>query len=352
MKSVANGEEYQGTISLRLKESLSTDAEELGPVLKRGLSSSNDESSHQLTKVSTKQSQDSYSISPKLLAKDPLQSTVSTQVDSFLMFHKDSVRSHGEETQDMRLEKKNSLSMINNNQLNQENTEDFLNFSPTTIQDLLEDSKTARSPLPRTLCLSSTRVNKTNRYSFSFAEELTFKTQANFVKQLNLLRNNRRNTRSGVWKKYETPQSKGYDHYKGVLDKNFEKSKNLDESQFSYHPEISPMSKKKKPQTPHQMTYEPIKKKQEKIKALRKELMNKANKEYTFAPGLMEDPYNKVDSKLKLKDELNTYLKRVKKEKAEKERKRRIYKGMREIEELAECTHVPKINKDFEVYRK
>jgi len=352
MKPAVNEEEYQGTISLRLKESLSTEAEEFGPVIKRDLSSRNDESSYQLTKVSTKPSQDSCYMSPKLLAKSPPQSIAFTQVDSFLIFHKDSVKPHGEETKDMRLRKKNLSFTVNNNQLSQENTEDFLNLSPSTIQGLLEDSEVTKSPLPRTLCLSSTRPNRTSKYSFSFPDEVTFKTQANFVKQLNLLHNNRRNIRASLWQKCETSQLKGYDHYKEVLDKNLEKSKNLDESQFSYHPEISPMSKKKKPKTPHQMTYEAIKKKQEKIKALRKELMDKANKEYTFAPGLIEDPYSKVDSKLKLKDELNTYLKRVKREKAEKERKRRISKGMREIEELAKCTHIPKINKDFRIYRK
>jgi ATP-dependent Lon protease len=339
MKSASNEEECQ-------RELLSSDAEEFGLVIKRDLDSQNGKSGHRSTRTSTKLSQDGYYSTSELLIKDPYQSAVFTQADSFLPSHKDFIKLQEEERQSMNLGGKNSLSIVINIQ---QNTEDFSNSSPSTIRGPLENSKVIESPRPKTLCFPSTRLDRT---AFASADETNFKNQSNFNKQLSLFRKNERNTKRSLWQKCGTPQVRSYDHYKEILDRNFERSRNLDDSQFSYHPEILSKSKKKKPQTPHQMSYEPIKKKQEKIKALRKELMDKANKEYTFAPELMEDAYNRVDSRLKLKNELGTYLERVRKDRIEKEIKQRVHKEMREIEELTECTHTPKTNKCFGRYRK
>jgi len=194
------------------------------------------------------------------------------------------------------------------------------------------------------------RLANTTKHSLVLtpAEDLNFNSQIGLVKPTSSFYNKSgsqtsKRERAGSSHVY-TPQVKSNSYYKEVTDKSFKKGI-LDKSQFSHQPEILLVSKQRKPMTPHEMTYEPTKKKQEKLKSMRKEMMEKANKEYTFAPGLRVDAYNKVNSKLMLKDGMSTYLERIKKENEEKAKKRRLYKEIREIEEMQQCTHTPKINK-------
>eukprot|EP00826_Nyctotherus_ovalis_P013959 TRINITY_DN13841_c0_g1_i19.p1 TRINITY_DN13841_c0_g1~~TRINITY_DN13841_c0_g1_i19.p1 ORF type:complete len:423 (+),score=111.90 TRINITY_DN13841_c0_g1_i19:74-1342(+) len=209
--------------------------------------------------------------------------------------------------------------------------------------NLSSPSAQKRLLIPPHIKLAKSRTRK-NISAIVSADEASFISQAADTQKPSLF--SKRwgcETTGASSRKMSVCEGQGNSYYKEVMDKNFRKQQM--ESQFSHHPEILSVSKQKRPQSFDEMCYEPVKKKQEKLKALRKEMMEKSNKEHTFTPELIVDAYGHVDSKLKLKDGVNTYLERVKKLRQEKERKQELSKQMREIEELAECTHAPKINR-------
>lgn len=211
-------------------------------------------------------------------------------------------------------------------------------FHPRVTSNLSSSTNTKQNK-PRT---HKNSVGSISEISFSGQEKSLGKELSSFHKKESGCETER-NLKQESKFYCNTPQTKGRDYYKEVMNKNFKRQ--LDESQFSYHPEILPVSKQRKPQTLNELCYEPIKTKQENIKALRKELMEKVNKEYTFTPVLRADAYSKVGSKLRLKDGINSYLQRIAQTRREKEIKQRVHKELKEIEELIECTHIPKINR-------
>lgn len=209
--------------------------------------------------------------------------------------------------------------------------------------NLSSPSAQKRLLIPPHIKLAKSRTRK-NVSAIVSADEASFISQTTDAQKPSLF--SKRwgcETTGASSRKMSACEGQGNSYYKEVMDKNFRKRQM--ESQFTHHPEILPASKQRRPQSFDEMCYEPVKKKQEKLKALRKEIMEKSNKEHTFTPELMADAYSHVDSKLKLKDGVNTYLEREKKRRQEKQRRQELSKQMREIEELAECTHAPKINR-------
>eukprot|EP00826_Nyctotherus_ovalis_P053893 TRINITY_DN7034_c0_g1_i5.p1 TRINITY_DN7034_c0_g1~~TRINITY_DN7034_c0_g1_i5.p1 ORF type:complete len:427 (-),score=112.76 TRINITY_DN7034_c0_g1_i5:162-1442(-) len=317
--------------------------------------------------------------------KDSLHSFTLAPTLKFLGSHKDSMNLQRKEGKSGFHPKNNGSVLVTNSRLAKQtpifqssrHTDNFC--SPAnTIKGLLSEEDIENASYPRVIgvgqspgsrscvrfspCISTGR-NASHKSSLASADERSFKTQVKLAQVSSFYKGNRSYATSRVAspkKKphncYNTPRMKGYEYYREIMDRNFRRThtqalSHLEESQFSYHPEILPASKKLKPQTPHEMSYEPTKKKQEKVKVMRKEIMDRANKEYTFAPGLQVDAYNKVSSKLRLKDEMNTYLERVRKENAEKARNQKLCREMRELEELAECTHTPKTNRKSAKYK-
>lgn len=359
LRSAPNEQELndKGPIFIKLKEFTSQDTEDFATVIKRDLNSLK---TNTLDKDHIKSDKELDHTSSELitrpsLAKDSLKSTVFTQSPQF---NGDSMKSQ-EERKSMYLNSTDSIFVVTNRQDNETLVQECgdLNDSPgRSIKGLMNKSrqtiyaKTAASESP--LTKYSSPCTKFAAKS-SFMDEAVFKDQANFAKHISLF--NRRGGKTSSWKRLSNTYDqkvKGFEYYKEVLDKNSERMKDVDESMFSYSPDILPMSKKRKPLTPYEMSYQPIQRKQDKIKAMRKEIMKKANKEFTFAPGLTMDAYSKIDSKLKLKNEINTYLERIHKNNQEKLRQQKVYKEVRAIEELIECTHKPKINKRITKYKK
>eukprot|EP00826_Nyctotherus_ovalis_P051426 TRINITY_DN6425_c0_g1_i13.p1 TRINITY_DN6425_c0_g1~~TRINITY_DN6425_c0_g1_i13.p1 ORF type:complete len:447 (-),score=137.45 TRINITY_DN6425_c0_g1_i13:158-1498(-) len=330
--------------------------------------------------------------------KSPLQSASLADTLQLLSCHKDSIKSQGKEVKKGNYHSKsngtNPLSIgkqptqANSQRPKHKDTsaedkkspkaskqkrmDDFLHSSTSSVKGLIGEEDIECTFRPRILadsnalphaqqCVGYSSYARPNRLRTCKSgavqgDEKTFKSQAesavgksSFCRKTGCETSKKSSeTRKGSnWCK--TPQGKGNSYREG-LDKNLRKEqievlRSLGESQFSHQPEILPVSKQRKPSTPYEMSYEPVRRKQEKIKAIRKEMLDKANKEYTFAPGLEVDAYTNVDSKLKLKGGMNTYLERVKKDNEEKTRRQKLYKEMKEIEEMLECTHTPKINK-------
>lgn len=283
--------------------------------------------------------------------KNSLQSGTRKQLPQCLIFHSELKKSQGKGTKPRNgLPPRNtgSASFRSTGYTTQDEwteqrektkqSKDFT-FHPRVISNL-SSATYVKQDKPKT---HKNSVGSIGEMSFSGQDKLLHKERSSFHKNQSGCEGEK--TLKQLGKFYcSTPQMKGRDYYKKVIDKNFKKQQ-LDESQFSYHPEILPVSKQRRPQTLDELCYGPIKKKEEDVKALRKECMEKANKECTFAPLLREDGYNNVNSKLKLKEGMNTYLQRMAQNRQKKEIKQRIYKELKEIEELTECTHTPKINR-------
>eukprot|EP00826_Nyctotherus_ovalis_P020576 TRINITY_DN16479_c0_g1_i10.p1 TRINITY_DN16479_c0_g1~~TRINITY_DN16479_c0_g1_i10.p1 ORF type:complete len:384 (-),score=124.53 TRINITY_DN16479_c0_g1_i10:60-1211(-) len=117
------------------------------------------------------------------------------------------------------------------------------------------------------------------------------------------------------------------------------------ESGFTFRPEILAASRRLSPRSYEEMSSCPGMQKEQKVKRLRKELLQKEADKFTFQPKLCSPPFP-AQSKLQLLDNLEGYLDRVSKNQSGelKEKKRKTYKELREVEEVEECTHAPKIN--------
>lgn len=128
----------------------------------------------------------------------------------------------------------------------------------------------------------------------------------------------------------------------GRQDRSPEKSTEY-ESTFTFQPEILAVSKERPGKSLEEMSVTPYVQREEKVKKLRKELMQKEAKEFTFHPLLNPSPFP-VESKLQLHNNLATYLERVSKNEESKKNMRKLHKEIEEAQEVEECTYVPKIN--------
>jgi hypothetical protein len=364
--------------SSRLEQSLSKESvppyEEFASLIKRDMESGT--SIKRLAKPNQPLSVCSASpqerMSPSALQSGPL-----TKPPLFLSSHKNSMKSQGEKRK-----KRSSFYPKGNGSMSQKsiekyktergqdkalklkNIEDFMQSPANSMKGLLSESELECTFHPKVKgdvtespyiqkYLSSSPYERLSRLKScknpkNAKRELSLKSQGSISKQeLSSFYKGQK----GCAKSMNSPRKSSdvsyisqANYYKEAINNNF-KRQQLEDSQYSYKPDILPISKQKKPHTVNELCYEPIKKKQEKLKELRKEILNKTNKEYTFVPQLRADGYDNISSKLKLKDGMKNYLDRVRKSNEEKTIKQKLWKEMKEIEEMIECTHKPKINK-------
>ena len=135
------------------------------------------------------------------------------------------------------------------------------------------------------------------------------------------------------------------ERYMDSLSKGSTTIRNELDDEFTFHPEILPVSKMIPPKSCDEMCYDPKSAKENNIKKLRKELLEKEAEKFSFQPELDTGMYPDIESKLGLQTNLNTYIERLTKDEESKQNLIKIRQEVKEKEELSECTHTPAINK-------
>ena len=98
--------------------------------------------------------------------------------------------------------------------------------------------------------------------------------------------------------------------------------------------------------TVNKLIYEPIKRKQAKIEAIKQEFDRSEFLAHTFIPTLYKpNKYLNVQSKLNLHDTTEAYIERLKMKDEEKIKMTERMKMEKELKDQIECTYKPKINK-------
>ena len=117
------------------------------------------------------------------------------------------------------------------------------------------------------------------------------------------------------------------------------------EKECSFKPNILSISKNIKTRGFNELSYASILRKEASVNRIKKKIGDQEAKECPFHPNIEYGLYTNVNSKLKLRDDLNTLTKRIEIENAKKTNIRKLHKKHEEDMELRECTHAPKINK-------
>eukprot|EP01022_Parablepharisma_sp_SALTPOND_P008551 TRINITY_DN136273_c0_g1_i1.p2 TRINITY_DN136273_c0_g1~~TRINITY_DN136273_c0_g1_i1.p2 ORF type:complete len:441 (+),score=62.58 TRINITY_DN136273_c0_g1_i1:1705-3027(+) len=116
------------------------------------------------------------------------------------------------------------------------------------------------------------------------------------------------------------------------------------QSEYTFHPEILPQSKNLKRKTASEMSYGPLVMKEMKLNDLKQGFEERERLKCTFTPVMHESKkYGMAQSKLQLKENMETYLERVSLIKKQKETEAAIQKQKKEYKEVVECTYHPKI---------
>jgi len=121
---------------------------------------------------------------------------------------------------------------------------------------------------------------------------------------------------------------------------------------YTFRPEINPVSKSIKQKSYDEMCYGPVVQKEMKIEKIKQNIAQKESKACSFRPTLNEKKkFEAVQSKLQLRDNIDTYLERVQLQKMKQENQAKIIQQKKEYEEIMQCTYAPKIN-DLPYYMK
>ena len=113
--------------------------------------------------------------------------------------------------------------------------------------------------------------------------------------------------------------------------------------EYTFQPDILPVSKGLKPKNYDELSYSSTVQKEVKLEQLKKTIADLEAQVCTFKPELDNKKYASVQSKLKLKDGIDTYVDRVQMQREKQEALSKIYHQSKEQEEIAHCTHAPKI---------
>ena len=118
----------------------------------------------------------------------------------------------------------------------------------------------------------------------------------------------------------------------------------IDQDECTFEPKILPQSKVMRSKTADEMTYGPLVMKEIRVNEMKKGLEQREQAKCTFAPVIYETKkYAGQQSKLQLKENMSTYLKRVSLIQEKKATVAAIQRKEREYKEVIECTHQPKI---------
>ena len=120
----------------------------------------------------------------------------------------------------------------------------------------------------------------------------------------------------------------------------------LDSDEYTFQPRILDSAKTLKVKGADEMCYGPVIHKEQKIQQMKSYLGAKEDRNLTFKPKLItknNKQLEKVKSRLQIKENLSTYIERMNLLKQRRETATLISQKQREIEDLEECTHHPKI---------
>ena len=115
--------------------------------------------------------------------------------------------------------------------------------------------------------------------------------------------------------------------------------------EYKFKPNILPQSKRMHPKNIEEMVYGEIVKRQKSIEKLRNSIENEEKHQCPFKPVIINNKHINSRSKLQLKDNLKTFVKRMNMENIKKQNIKEIEKEILEFKETKECTYEPKINK-------
>ncbi len=122
-------------------------------------------------------------------------------------------------------------------------------------------------------------------------------------------------------------------------------SEDLFHKEYTFQPKILPASRGLRTKTVEEMSYAPVVQREVKLEQLKKNLAVTEAGRCPFRPNVCPPKkYAVVPSKLQLRDNIDTYMERVKLQEERKDNMARLYRQQKEYGEAVECTHKPRIN--------
>ena len=113
---------------------------------------------------------------------------------------------------------------------------------------------------------------------------------------------------------------------------------NNEDKECTFKPKILPISKKLSTKTYEEMSTKPKILKEKKTEILMKELLKKEAEKYTFYPEMDIGMHQEIESKLKLKYDLKTYIKRIDQDRKNRQSCCKVYQNLKDLKEIEECT--------------